>query len=80
MVDMQAIPCKDCDGKMRPKAFKHYSPILTVGLIVLGVIFSVTIIGVLLGIPLIVLALHLGSKEDYFWVCDKCKKQLLKRF
>ena len=78
MADVQRIPCKKCDGTMRTKEFNKHSRILTAVIITVGVLFSLTIIGILVGMPLIVFALHLGSQTEYSWVCEKCGEKASK--
>ena len=76
MADVQAVPCKKCGGKMRSKAFRVYSRALIISMIVFGVILSLTIVGILIGMPLIILAMHMGTKEKFFWVCEKCNDRI----
>ena len=79
MANMQIIPCKKCDGKMHSKIFKKHSKFLIIILVIIGIVFSVTIVGILIGMPLLLVALNLSQEEEYFWVCDKCHLKLSKR-
>lgn len=78
-VNLQIIPCKKCTGKMGTKIFKTHSKILTLGIISIAVLLCLTIVGSIIGVPLVIFGIHLGSKQEYYWVCDKCGLRVRKR-
>ena len=45
-------------------------------LLIIGVLLCLTLYGAIIGIPLIIYALHLGSKRRGLWVCTKCGHQV----
>jgi hypothetical protein len=41
--------------------------------LVIGVVLCFTIVGAIIGVPLIILALFMGGKRKKVWQCPECK-------
>ena len=72
MVGVETIKCQKCGGQMGSKNVKKHNKIVVYFLIGLGILLSLTIIGAIVGVPLVILGLKMGSASDYCWVCEKC--------
>jgi len=65
------INCPHCDGSMK-KGAEAKSTGMGCLLIVLGIILTVTVYGAILGIPMLIIGLVLGSQRRGLWICKKC--------
>ncbi len=75
MVDTSTLHCKKCDGMMRTQDVKVHGKGLVVFLIIIGGLLCMTVVGCLIGVPLIIWASRLGGKSEHRWVCAKCGYQ-----
>ncbi len=79
MADIHTIKCKECDeGMMTGQEIASVNRFIVYFLIGIGVLFTMTVIGSIIGVPLIMFALKLGSKKNVYWVCDKCQAKIIK--
>ncbi|MFH1360422.1 MAG: DUF5362 family protein [Candidatus Omnitrophota bacterium] len=78
MVDIKTIKCEKCDGLMNSRYLGTGNKVVVFLLVAIGVLASLTVIGAIIGVPLVIFGLKIGSKKEYFWVCDKCKYKIKK--
>ena len=74
-VDTSMLHCKKCDGMMHTKDVKKHGRAKVIFLIIIGGLFCLTVIGALIGVPIIIFAVRLGSETEHRWVCEKCGYQ-----
>jgi len=69
------IECKQCSGEMKKETISegNFRGILF-ALILLGtgIVITLTGIGAIIGVPLILLALFTGGKRKKVWKCKSC--------
>lgn len=57
---------------MTSKSICRFPKALWIILIVVGVLVSLTVIGSLIGVPLVIVGVILASQKDVYWVCNQC--------
>lgn len=67
--------CAACGSAMK-KSSEGKSGGMGCLLLVIGILLCFTFVGAIIGIPLIIYALHVGSKRRGLWVCKKCGHQI----
>lgn len=67
--------CAACGSAMQ-KSSEGKSGGIGCLLLVIGILLCFTLYGAIIGIPLIIYALHVGSKRRGLWVCKKCGHQI----
>ena len=79
MVDISTVKCEKCDeGQMHSKDIKTHNKFVIGLLMTIGVLLSITVIGALLGVPIIIYALKLNAASERYWVCEKCGEKIKK--
>ena len=73
MVDVTSRHCKKCDGMMHTTDVKKFPNILGYIIIGIGVLVSLTILGALIGVPMVILGLKMNSTVEHLWLCEKCR-------
>ena len=68
---MNNLNCQQCNGVMVKKSEAAQTGMGCL-LLVIGIILCFTGIGALIGIPVILVGLWLGSKKKGWWVCKNC--------
>jgi hypothetical protein len=69
------VQCKQCNGTMAQESkTEGNAQGLAIGTlwVVGGVILTITGIGAIVGIPLIIYGLFQGGKRKHYWVCSAC--------
>lgn len=69
------VECKQCSGVMKKQTISdgNFKGILfAIILLGAGIILSLTGIGAIVGVPLIILALFTGGKRKKVWKCKSC--------
>lgn len=71
------LVCQQCGGKMKQKKVTVGSHLLTNCLalifIVIGIIVCLTVVGLIIGIPLILMALFMTPRKKKVWRCVDCR-------
>lgn len=68
--------CQNCKTAMRKKTQSSGNMLgLAIALIVLtiGIILCFTVVGMIVGIPLIIVSLFIGGKKTKIWMCPNCR-------
>lgn len=73
--DNKSPICSACGSAMQ-KSSESKSGGIGCLLLVIGIILCCTLYGAIIGIPLIIYALHVGLKRRGLWVCKKCGHQI----
>lgn len=71
----KTIECKQCSGDMKKQTISEGNLtgiLLALILLGAGIVISLTGIGAIVGIPLILLALFTGGKRKKGWKCKNC--------
>jgi uncharacterized membrane protein SpoIIM required for sporulation len=72
MGKLQTLKCKQCDGEMIKKTMAKHSQGAALFLILLGIIFCILPGLFIIGIPLLIVGLIMGSVVKKVWLCKSC--------
>ena len=68
----KALVCTFCNGQMQPYTGQRYSKNAGVVLVVAGILTSLFWVGVVLGVPLLLVGLYMIGAKRRLWVCKEC--------
>ena len=72
---MKTITCQQCSGPMKKTSISTGNCLgiaLALFVFCLGVILCFTGVGIIIGIPLMLVALFMGGKKSKVWKCVDC--------
>ena len=67
--------CRNCNGTMRKKTItegRGTNIIMALIFIVIGVLLCMTVIGAIVGIPIIILSIFKQPRRRHVWRCNTC--------
>jgi hypothetical protein len=73
---MDKIDCRFCSGAMEAVAVNKYNRHFGVVFIILGVLFAISMVGLLLGVILLSLGVYIVSSKKSVWICKSCRTTL----
>ena len=70
---MNEITCHFCNGDMRKNQLPKYNSLLTSTIIFLGVLFSISLAGIVLGAIMLIIGISMAFAKKDVWYCTSCK-------
>lgn len=71
------LDCKQCGGVMKPAKIRVGSQALAICLallfVVIGIALTATMIGAIVGIPMIIFGLFINARQKKVWRCMSCR-------
>lgn len=67
--------CQACGGSMK-KGSKSEGGFGGCLLFIIGIVLSCTLVGAIIGIPLIIYGMHLFGKKQGTWICKSCGSEI----
>lgn len=68
----KALVCQHCSGEMKKKSKANHSQFMALLLLLFGLIASLTGVGLVIGIPMILIGLYMGVATKKIWMCKNC--------
>jgi len=66
------IECKACGGSMKKKVKARFGVFYLLIATAIGLLFCLTLVGLLIGVPIVLICLIFGSFKIKFWQCTSC--------
>ena len=70
---MENINCNYCKGKMEVQEIPKYNKLITIITIILGILFSITLTGIVIGLLFLIVGLYMVYSKKEVWYCTSCK-------
>lgn len=75
---MQHLSCGFCNGAMETREIPVYNKHIGISLVILGLLFSITLVGIFMGVILLGCGVYILVSKKNVWICNECHTLLNK--